>query len=192
MKLTPRALKSFYRPPSGSTELDLLGQRLAGARVYRSAGSRYPKAIYYPLLPTAQSSGEPIAPRSGGEWWRTLTIIALIVFVVVLLAGGNFLADHLIKGLRDAEQQRIEQMWNKELALRALYAPWVDAHPGQWYTIKWGQREMRIHSKGTLRKLSELPKEGNRAGDFYNIEGQTHFFVWMIPDDASVPTWIDP
>jgi hypothetical protein len=122
-----------------------------------------------------------------------LAIIALIVLgTVVLLASGNFLADNLIKGLRDAEQQRIDEGWKKEFAMRALYAPWIDAHPGQWYTIKWDQREMRIHSKGTLRKLSELPKEGNQIGDFYNIECQAHFFVWMIPDGGSTPSWIDP
>ena len=76
--------------------------------------------------------------------------------------------------------------------MRALYAPWIDAHPGQWYTIKWGQHEMRIRSKGTLRNLSELPNEGNQIGDFYNVEGQAHIFVWTTPAGASTPAWVDP
>jgi hypothetical protein len=173
----PHPWGSYRHPDSGRRSL---GRSSSSARLLPAHATK----LFTTLAAEAAKLSEPLG---------ALAIIALIVLgAVVLVASGNLLADHLFKRLQKAVQHRIDQRWKEELAIRALYAPWIDAHPGQWYTIKWGDREMRIRSKGTSRKLSELPKQGNQIGDFYNIEGQTHFFVWMVLDRASTLSWVDP
>jgi hypothetical protein len=175
--------------PCGPLVRTFMDQRSQGIRLYdpdicTSPASKRPQA---PTIPTPKARRKIRVPLGA-----LAIVLSIILVSTLLLAGGNFLADSLITRLQAAEQRRIDQGWKEELAIQARYAPWIDAYPGQWYTIKWGQGEMRIRSKGTLRKLSELPKEGNQIGDFYNVEGQAHIFVWTTSGGASAPAWVDP
>jgi hypothetical protein len=66
-------------------------------------------------------------------------------------------ADSLIRSLRRAGRQRIDQGWKEELEIRAIYAPWIDADPAV------------VHDKVGLKPIANPPqgyiKEALRAAD---------------------------
>ena len=108
---------------------------------------------------------------------------------VLLLAGGNFLADNLIKGLRAAEQQRIEAGWKEYFERRALHSPWLNPTVGCHYTWEGLARyglPTQLTFRGWSNTPAELPLAGNLIGDFRRVKNNDHIWVWGHPFGAAL------